>query len=61
MAQHEPITPALRSIMEAKNFLGVGRNKIYDLLAEGRLTSIKLGRRNLIKQSELEAIARGER
>jgi len=34
--------------------LGVGHNVVYQLLNEGRLRSVKLGRRRLIPVSELE-------
>jgi excisionase family DNA binding protein len=39
---------------EAAKYLGVGHDAIYQLLNQGRVRSVKLGRRRLIPMSELE-------
>lgn len=36
------------SIAEASKALSLGRTKIYELINEGRLKSLKIGRRTLI-------------
>jgi excisionase family DNA binding protein len=50
----------LCSIPDAARSLGVGRSKLYDLIAEGRLETIAIGRRRLVKTDSLQAFARGE-
>lgn len=37
--------------------IGVGRTKGYWLVRQGRLTLIKIGRKSLLSQSELESLA----
>lgn len=41
--------------MEAARLAGVGRTMLYQAIASGDLRSLKIGRRRLIKLSELEA------
>ncbi len=46
----------------AAQLLGVGRTFVYtELLAKGRLESLKLGRRRLIPREALEAFIASER
>lgn len=43
------------SIDEAAHALGVGRSLIFTLLKEGKLKSIRVGKRRLIPTTELQA------
>lgn len=52
-APANPPTRFLR-IPEAQLRLGVGRSTFYDLLAKGALKAIKIGRRTLISEQELQ-------
>ena len=45
------------SIVESGRLLGVGRNSIYRLLREGRLTSFHCGARRLVTLSSIEKLA----
>lgn len=47
----------LLSIPEAAVALGLGRSKIYELLAERRLASVTIGRRRLIRAESVRALA----
>jgi excisionase family DNA binding protein len=47
-------TPLAVSPRKAAQYLGVGHDAIYQLLNQGRVRSVKLGRRRLIPMSELE-------
>ena len=47
------ITPALISINEAAVELGVGRTKTYELIDDGDLETINIGRRRLIVHSSI--------
>lgn len=44
------------SINEAAKVLGIGRTSVYRLIGEGRLETIKLGRRTLIKAESIRRI-----
>jgi excisionase family DNA binding protein len=47
------LVPLAVSPRHAARYLGVGHDAIYQLLNEGRLRSVRLGRRRLIPMSEL--------
>lgn len=49
----EPITV---SINDAAKALGLGRTSIYVLIREGRLETVKLGRRNLVKVESIRRL-----
>lgn len=53
-ARREPLSPLAVSPRAAAQQLGVGHDAIYTLLYQGRIRSVKLGRRRLIPISELE-------
>ena len=42
----EPVTT---TIAGATHATGLGRTKVYELIGEGRLATVKIGRRTLIK------------
>lgn len=44
------------SISQAAKALGLGRTSIYALINEGRLDTIKIGRRRLIKVESIRAL-----
>lgn len=54
------VTPLLCSIPEAASALSISRSKTYELISEGRLLTVYIGRRRLVRTESLEAIARGE-
>lgn len=59
MTQPAPLnglTPISVSIHEATRLTSISRSKIYELLGEGKLRSTKIGRRVLIKYSDLESL-----
>lgn len=56
----ERVEPVLCSIPDAAAALGLGRSKIYELLAEGRLVAVAIGRRRLIRVESIRALALGE-
>ena len=47
-------TPLLHSIISAAKILGIGRSSLYALIAERKVHPVKIGRRTLIPQHELE-------
>lgn len=51
----------LCSVLDAAKMLGVGRTKIYDMLAKGQILSMRIGSRRLVKvQSITTLIERGD-
>lgn len=47
----------LASIPDAQRALGIGRSTAYRLIDEGKLETIKIGRRTLIKMSSILSLA----
>ncbi len=56
----EGIRKLTATVEQAQYATGLGRTKLYALMSEGTLRSIKVGRRRLICIDSLEAFARGE-
>lgn len=50
----------LCSIPEAARVLGLGRSKLYELIGEGRLETVNIGRRRLVRTDSVRALALGE-
>lgn len=46
----------LCSVIEASKMLGVGRTKIYDMLAKGQIQSMRIGSRRLVKMESIKAL-----
>lgn len=52
--------PVLLSIEKAAEYLSIGRSKTYDLISDGKLVTVSIGRRRLVRVDSLQALARGE-
>jgi excisionase family DNA binding protein len=52
--------PILLSIDKAAETLGIGRSKTYELITQGRLLTVNIGRRRLVRVDSVRAIANGE-
>lgn len=50
----------LCSIRETSQTLGVGRTFTYGLIRQGRLKTVKLGRRTLVKVDSINALIEGQ-
>lgn len=50
------VEPAGLRVEDAAAYLGVGRSKIFDLLKDGELTQLKIGRSLVIPRASLEAL-----
>ena len=53
-----PVAPLAVTIREACRITGLGRSKIYELIADGRLAIVKIDRRTLLSYSELARLVR---
>jgi excisionase family DNA binding protein len=52
--------PLLYSIPDAARALSVGRSKLYQLIAEGALETVTIGRRRLVRTESMRALALGD-
>ena len=52
-------TPLLRSIRSTAERLSLGVSTVWKLIAQGRLETIKIGRRTLVKEASIEKLAGG--
>ena len=50
----------LTSISDAAKALGVGRSKFYSLMADGKIETVNVGRRRLVRIDSVRAFALGE-
>lgn len=48
--------PIATSVNGAAKVLGIGRTTVYQLINSGRLETLKLGRRTLIKTASIRAL-----
>ncbi|MCW5829577.1 MAG: helix-turn-helix domain-containing protein [Deltaproteobacteria bacterium] len=53
----ELVSAGLVTIEEASKFLGISRSKIYEMMADGLIKFVKLGRSRRIPQNELIRVA----
>ncbi|NCP18644.1 MAG: helix-turn-helix domain-containing protein [Erythrobacter sp.] len=54
---HTDNTPKLAfTVAEACRSIGIGRSKLYELIAEGRIETRKIGKRTLIPAQSLYAL-----
>jgi excisionase family DNA binding protein len=51
------VDQVLVSIPDAGRALGLGRSKVYDLISEGRLETVTIGRRRLVRVQSVKALA----
>jgi excisionase family DNA binding protein len=56
---HAETAPLLRSIKATASRLGLGVSTVWKLIAQGRLETIKIGRRTLVKETSIEKLAEG--
>ncbi len=53
---HKPLTV---TVPTALALTGIGRTKLYALIAEGRVKTVKVGSRTLVSYASLEALTAG--
>ena len=51
--------PRLLSIRQAAREINIGRTAVYGLLRDGKVKSVKIGRRRLIPRDAIEAFIAG--
>ena len=53
VSNFEPLTYRIK---DACRVVGIGRSKLYELVAEGRLTIVKIGGRSVVRRTELQRL-----
>ncbi|TMJ13724.1 MAG: helix-turn-helix domain-containing protein [Alphaproteobacteria bacterium] len=56
-----PLQPLAVRVKEACRLTGIGRSKLYLLISEGHIETIKLGSMTLIPMTSLERLLKKER
>lgn len=59
LRRHPEATPLAHSPADAAELLGISRAKLYLLLEDGTIPSVKLGRRRLIRHEALVGLLDG--
>lgn len=54
ITEHQDRLPPCLSVNEAANYLRVSRALLYKLIHDGRIKTIKIGTRTIIRGAELE-------
>ena len=49
--------PICASVNDTARVLGIGRTKVYELINAGRLETVKIGRRTLVRTASIRAIS----
>jgi excisionase family DNA binding protein len=60
MSQTLPSKPLAIPVNDALQAIGLGRTKFYELVKEGRIKTVVIGRRRLVVYSSLEALIASE-
>jgi len=50
------LLPAAMSVESAALYSGLGRTMLYELIADGRLASIKIGKRRLVRREAIDKL-----
>ena len=50
------MNPVSVSINDAARTIGIGRTKVYELINDGSLATIKIGRRTLVKAGSIRQL-----
>lgn len=58
MTQTNPLSDTLVGIPEVCRQLGIGRTTVFELISRGKLQARKLGKRTLVRTSDLQRFIR---
>lgn len=61
MTAHPPSEPICVRVNEAARMIGVGRTKLYELIAAGEVETVKLGKATRITTASLHDLVRRQR
>ena len=58
MSGHQPVEPICVRINDAARMIGVGRTKLYELIATGELETVKIGKAMRVTTASLHELVR---
>ena len=61
MSGHQPIEPICVRVNDAARMIGIGRTKLYELIANGELETVKLGKATRITTASLHRLVERHR
>lgn len=50
------MSPELITVANARGMMSVGRTKLYELINDGHLRTVKIGRRRLVRVDSIKAL-----
>lgn len=56
MSGHQPVEPICVRINDAARMIGVGRTKLYELIATGEVETVKIGKATRITTASLHRL-----
>ena len=61
MSGHQPVEPICVRINDSARMIGVGRTKLYELIATGEVETVKIGKATRITTASLRELVRRRR
>ena len=61
MSGHQPVEPICVRINDAARMIGVGRTKLYELIANGELEAVKIGKATRVTTASLQELVGRQR
>ena len=58
MSGHQPVEPICVRVNDAARMIGVGRTKLYELIANGELETVKFGKATRVTTASLRELVR---
>ena len=58
-SRRQPLKPVSATIDDTCHITGLGRTKVYELIGEGKLKAVAIGRRRLVLYSSIEELIEG--
>ncbi|UVI39870.1 helix-turn-helix domain-containing protein [Qipengyuania spongiae] len=61
MSGHQPIEPICVRINDAARMIGIGRTKLYELIATGEIETVKIGNATRVTMASLHGLVDRQR
>ena len=61
MSGHQPVEPICVRVNDAARMIGVGRTKLYELIATGEVETVKIGKATRITTASLHELIKQRR
>lgn len=61
MSGHQPVEPICVRVNDAARMIGIGRTKLYELIATGEVETVKIGKATRITTASLRGLVDRQR